>query len=442
MNCELISVGTEILLGDILNTNAQFLSRELASLGFNVLFQCTVGDNRLRLLDTLEKAAERSDVIILTGGLGPTPDDMTKEVCAEFCGKKLILNEKILGEIEAFFSLRNIPMPESNKKQAYLPEDSVLLNNNNGTAPGCMLKKGDTLLVVLPGPPKEMIPMFLDEVKPYLRNFTCETIISHNVRTFGIGESAMSEAVNDLLESSNPTVAPYAKNGEALLRVTAKAASSEKADSLMKPLLDKIKERLGDHIYGIDVQSIEEAAVKLLKEKKLTVAFAESCTGGLCAKRVTDIPGASSVFHCGVVSYSNEIKHSVLGVSEENLKKYGAVSAAVAAEMALGVKKLSGATFGVSVTGMAGPESDDPMIPVGRIYIAVTDGETVCIKELNTGHSSKDCRDYNRFVSASNALNELRLCALCYPEKRSEGKDITDFLNSFKETSDEKHIPR
>ncbi len=440
MNCELISVGTEILLGDILNTNAQFLSRELASIGFNVLFQSTVGDNRLRLLASLDKAAERSDVIILTGGLGPTPDDITKEVCAEFCKKKLIPDEESLKKIEDFFALKNTEMPESNKKQALMPEDSRILRNNNGTAPGCMMKKGDTLIIVLPGPPKEMIPMFLDEVKPFLKGFTLETIISHNIRTFGIGESAMSESVSDLLEGSNPTVAPYAKNGEALLRVTAKADSDKQAEKLMKPVLDEIKRRLGSYIYGIDISSVEEAAVALLKEKKLTVAFAESCTGGLCAKRVTDISGSSSVFHCGVVSYSDEIKHKVLGVSEENLAKHGAVSAPVAAEMALGVKKLSGATFGVSVTGMAGPTSDDPRIPVGRIYIAVTDGEAVYIKELNTGHSSKDCRDYNRYVSASNALNELRLCALSYPEKRSEGIDITEFINSFKEAADEKHI--
>ena len=203
--------------------------------------------------------------------------------------------------------------------------------------------------------------------------------------------------------------------------------------SVSTPLIGEIKKRLGSYIYGIDLESVEEAAVALLKEKKLTVAFAESCTGGLCAKRVTDISGASSVFHCGVVSYSNEIKHKLLGVSEESLEKHGAVSALVAAEMALGVKKLSGADFGVSVTGMAGPESDDPCIPVGTIFIAVTDGDRLYLKKLATGHSGKDCRDYNRFVSASNALNELRLCALSYPEKRSEGTDIREFTGSFKE---------
>lgn len=433
MNCELISVGTEILLGDILNTNAQFLSRQLAENGINVLFQCTVGDNRSRLLSVLEDAASRSDILILTGGLGPTPDDMTKEVCAEFFEKKLILHEPSLKKIEDFFALKKIPMPESNKKQALIPEDAIILENENGTAPGCIMEKDGKAIVILPGPPKEMVPMFLDKVKPWLQELSHETIFSRNVRTFGIGESAMTELVSDLLESSNPTVAPYAKNGEALLRITAKAENEEKALQLIKPVLAEIEKRLGSYIYGIDVSGIEEATVKLLKEKHLTVAFAESCTGGLCAKRVTDIPGASSVFHCGVVSYSNGIKNRFLGVSKENLSRYGAVSAVVAAEMALGVKNLSGADFGVSVTGMAGPESDDPNIPVGKIFIAVTDGETLHLKELNTGHSSKDCRDYNRFVSASNALNELRLCALHYPEKRSEGTDIKEFINSFKE---------
>lgn len=435
MNCELISVGTEILLGDILNTNAQFLSEEMAFLGFNVLFQCTVGDNRQRLLSVLREGYERSDLLILTGGLGPTPDDITKEVCAEFFDKELYCDEETLRKIEEFFRLKNIPMPESNKKQALIPKDALILKNDNGTAPGCIMEKEGKILVILPGPPKEMVPMYLDYVRPYLSRFSEHIILSHSIRTFGIGESAMSERVQELLESSNPTVAPYAKNGEALLRVTAKASSQEAAEKLMKPLIDEIKKRLGSYVYAVDASGIEETVVSLLKEKKLTAAFAESCTGGLCAKRITDIPGASGVFHCGVVSYSDEIKHKVLGVKKESLEKYGAVSALVAAEMALGVRRLSGSDFGVSVTGMAGPESDDPEIPVGRIYIAVTDGEAVTVKELNTGHDSKTCRDYNRFVSASNALNELRLYALSYPEKRSEGRDITEFINSFKEST-------
>lgn len=431
MNCELISVGTELLLGDILNTNAQYLSQKLAFLGVNVLHQCTVGDNRQRLLSALKDAFLKSDAVILTGGLGPTPDDMTKEVCAEFFEKELIMNGDCLSQIELYFKNKNIPMPLSNKKQALIPEDAVVLTNNNGTAPGCIMEKNGKFIIILPGPPKEMVPMFEESVVPFLKTLSQETIVSHSIRTFGIGESAMSEKVKDLLEMENPTVAPYAKSGEALLRVTAKAESENQCQELMAPVIKEITERLGSFIYGIDSESIEAVTLQLLKEKGLTVSLAESCTGGLIAKRITDLSGASQVFHLGVVSYSNDIKNKVLGVKKEHLEKYGAVSGVVAAEMALGVKNLANSTFGVSVTGMAGPTSDDPLIPVGTIYIAVTDGEMLYLKKLTTAHQGTNCRDYNRTVSASNALNELRLCCLCYPEKRSEGISIHDYINSF-----------
>lgn len=431
MKCELISVGTEILLGDILNTNAQFLSKELASLGISLMFQTTVGDNVKRLSDCLDIAFSRADTVILTGGLGPTPDDLTKEVCAEYFGKKLIADADILKEIETYFASKGIYMPESNKKQALVPEDSTVLPNRNGTAPGFIMKKDGKTIIILPGPPREMQPMFTDYVRPYLEKFSDCVIKSHSVRTLGIGESAMSEKVSDLLESSNPTVAPYAKDGEALLRVTAKGKNEEDADRLMKPVIEEIKRRLGIFIYGIDCKNVEEATVALLKEKKLTVAFAESCTAGLCAKRITDISGSSEVFHCGVVSYSNDIKEKVLGVKKEHLDSYGAVSGVVAAQMALGVKKIACSDYGVAVTGMAGPTSDDPEKPVGLIYVAVTDGEKLWLKELHGRNKGDTCRDYNRYVSASNAINELRLCLINYPETRSEGKNITEFINSF-----------
>ncbi len=431
MNCELISVGTEILLGDILNTNAQFLSKELASLGISLMYQTTVGDNRERLLACLEAAFKRADAVILTGGLGPTPDDLTKEVCAEYFESELIMDEAVLSEIEGYFTYKGIPMPESNKKQALIPKGSITLPNRNGTAPGSVMEKDGKTIIILPGPPREMQPMFLDSVKPYLERFSDCVILSHSIRTFGLGESAMSEKVSDLLESSNPTVAPYAKNGEALLRVTAKGRNKEDAETLMKPVIEKIRERLGNHIYGIDCQSIEEAVVALLKEKKLTVAFAESCTAGLCAKRITDISGSSEIFHCGVVSYSNDIKEKILGVRKDDLDRFGAVSDIVAAQMALGVKKLSGAHYGVAVTGMAGPTSDDPEKEVGLIYIAVTDGEKLYIKEFHGHKEGVSCRDYNRFVAASNAINELRLCLINSPELRSEGADIMEFIDYY-----------
>ncbi len=429
MNCELISVGTEILLGDILNTNARFLSKELASLGISLMYQTAVGDNEERLKACLDHAFSRADTVILTGGLGPTPDDLTKEVCSDYFGKKLIMREDILNEIKSYFSHKGLTMPESNSKQALVPEDSTVLPNKNGTAPGCIMEKVGKKIIILPGPPREMEPMFREQVVPYLKKFSHSVIKSHTVRTFGIGESAMSERVSDLLEKENPTVAPYAKDGEALLRITAKAESEEEADRLISPLIDDIKTRLGSYIYGIDVKSIEEATVSLMKEKGITAAFAESCTAGLCAKRITDISGASQVFHCGVVSYSNEIKSKVLGVSSEDLDRFGAVSDIVAAQMALGVRRLSGADYGVAVTGMAGPTSDDPKKDVGLIYIAVTDGENLFLKEFH-GRSSGNCRDYNRFVSASNAINQLRLSVINSPELRSEG-NITEFIKSY-----------
>ena len=406
MNCELISVGTEILLGDILNSNVQFLSKELAALGIGVMRHTTVGDNEERLISALDSAFETCQTVILTGGLGPTPDDLTKETCCKYFGISLKEDSEILNKIESYFKLKNIDMPECNKKQALVPTLGRVLKNNNGTAPGFILEKDSRIIIILPGPPKEMVPMFSESVKPYLRGFTKEVIISHNVRTFGIGESYMSETVADLLEGSNPTVAPYAKSGEALLRVTAKAASEEKAEELMKPIIDEIRSRLSESIYGIDTDSIEEVVVSLLKEKNETVAFAESCTGGLCGKRITDISGASEVFHCGIISYSDDIKHNILGVKQETLDTFTAVSKETAKEMAEGVMKLSGATYGVSLTGYAGPGNSDE---VGLIYIAVADKNRVSVKKLLTGHRGNSCRDYNRHVAASNAFNELRL---------------------------------
>ena len=406
MNCELISVGTEILLGDILNTNVQYLSKALASIGIGVTHHTTVGDNEKRLADALDIAFRRCDTIILTGGLGPTPDDLTKEVCAEYFGKELYLDDSILEEIESYFRLKKITMPESNKKQALVPEDSIILENNNGTAPGFIMEKDGKTIIILPGPPKEMEPMYRESVEPYLKKFTNEVILSKNIRTFGIGESAMSEKVADLLRGSNPTVAPYAKSGEALLRVTAKAENENEAEKLMAPVIKEIEKRLGDYIYGIDTQSIEDAVAKLLIEKKQTVAFAESCTGGLCAKRLTDISGASEIFHCGVVSYSNDIKHKILGVKQETLDKYTAVSEQTAKEMAEGIRKTAGATYGVSITGYAGPGEGDE---VGTIYIGISSEKENRAVKLLTGHKGAACRDYNRHVAASRAFNELRL---------------------------------
>lgn len=430
MNCELISVGTEILLGDILNSNAQYLSKQLAALGIGVTHQCTVGDNRERLLGAIELAFSRCDMIIFTGGLGPTPDDLTKEVCAEYFGMDLAGNTEIEKGIEDYFQRKGVVMPECNKKQAMIPAGAQVLVNNAGTAPGFIMEKEGKIMIILPGPPREMQPMFQNSVKPYLRKFSNHVIRSHSVRTFGIGESAMSEKVTDLLDMENPTVAPYAKSGEALLRVTARAENEKQADLLMKDTVDEIKRRLGDYVYGVDVNSIEEAVSELLKEKNLTVAFAESCTAGLCAKRITDLSGASQIFHCGVVSYSNDIKEKVLSVSKEHIEKYGAVSAVVAAEMALGVKNISGAALGIGITGEAGPVNAEEGKPVGLIYVAVTDGKDLLIKEFHGHSGGADCRDYNRHVAASNAFNAIRMFINMGPDKRSEGLKVKEFISS------------
>ena len=404
--CELISVGTEILLGDILNTDAQYLSIELAKLGISVIHQSTVGDNRERLLAQLDEAAKRSDIIILSGGLGPTPDDLTKEVCCEFFGKEMFLHEPTVEKIKKYFSSKGIEMAQNNLKQAMLPKDCVIFPNDNGTAPGMAIEKDGVHILVLPGPPRELKPMFQNCAVPYLMQFSDRIIVSHNIRTFGIGESSMAERVNDLFDARNPTVAPYAKDGEALLRVTAMAMTKEDAESLCEPVIEEIKKRLDAYVYGVDYNCIEEAAVAMLKEHHLKVATAESCTGGLIAKRITDVPGASEVFECGIISYANEIKHKVLGVSEDDLNKYGAVSEPVAKQMAQGALKVSGADIAVSVTGIAGPDSDSTDKPVGLVYIGLADKENVWVREIRT---SRRDRSYNRYVSASNALNMIRL---------------------------------
>lgn len=341
-------------MGDILNTDAQFLSIELAKLGISVIHQSTVGDNRERLLAQLKEAADRSDIIILSGGLGPTPDDLTKEVCCEFFGKKMFLHEPTVEKIKTYFSTKGMKMAQNNLKQAMLPKDCVIFPNDNGTAPGMAIEKDGVHILVLPGPPRELKPMFRNCAVPYLMQFSDRIIVSHNIRTFGIGESLMAERVNDLFDAENPTVAPYAKDGEALLRVTAMARTKEEAENLCKPIINEIKNRLDGFVYGVDYTCIEEAVIEKLKEKHIKVATAESCTGGLIAKRITDVPGASEVFDCGIISYANEIKHRVLGVSEVDLKKYGAVSEPVARQMAQGALKVSGADIAVSVTGIAG----------------------------------------------------------------------------------------
>lgn len=405
MNCEIICVGTEILLGDILNTNTQYLSQQMAALGFNVLHQCVVGDNAARLAEQLRESLARSELVLLTGGLGPTADDITKEVCCEVMGAELVLDEEELEKIRSYFERRGRVMVAENKKQAFVPKNGKVFANSHGTAPGCAIERDGRYAILMPGPPREMRPMFEQQIKPWLLEKSDSVIFSRMVRTFGIGESAMASRVSDLLDGTNPTVAPYAKDGEALLRVTAKAATRDQAAQQCDEVIETIRERLGDLIYGVDVNGLEFAVVEQLKKAGKKVAFAESCTGGLIAKRITDVPGASEVFEYGVVCYANKVKIDLLGVRPETIEAYTEVSRECAAEMAQGVRRLSGAELGVSVTGFAGPDPAPDGRPAGLIYVGVDSANGTVVRELNTGRGGEGSRDYNRTVAASNALH-------------------------------------
>lgn len=404
MNCQIICVGTELLLGDIVNTNAVYISRELAKLGINVFNQTVVGDNPKRLEECIKLALEKNDVVITTGGLGPTSDDITKEICCKVIGVELEMSPQHLEKIKEYFRLKGKEMSKSNEKQAMLPKGATVLENNNGTAPGVAIEKDGKCIICLPGPPREMKPMFDFSAKPILQKYSDGCLVSHSVRMIGIGESDMAQQAGELLDLANPSVAPYAKDGECLLRITAKGENENEAEELCKDVLENVYKKFSKYIYGVDVEAIEYSVVNQLKKNNLKVAFAESCTGGLCAKRITDVPGASEVFECGVVSYSNEIKNKILGVNSDDLEKHGAVSEIVAKQMSQGVRKISGADIGVGITGIAGPDSDSTNKPVGLCYIAVDyEGGGVC-REIT---SARKDRDYNRISASSAAFEEI-----------------------------------
>ncbi|SKA81530.1 nicotinamide-nucleotide amidase [Caloramator quimbayensis] len=391
MIAEILSVGTELLLGDILNTNAQYLSKRLADLGIFVYFQTVVGDNNERLKKAYDIAFKRADVVITTGGLGPTKDDLTKEIGAEYFGKNLILHEDLLEEIKGYFKKLNRDFVKSNEKQAYFPEGAVILPNENGTAPGCIIDEKGKMLIMLPGPPFEMIPMFENYVVPYIKKYIDGAIVSKVIRTFGIGESSMAEKVSDLIENmTNPTVAPYAKQNEAILRITARAKDEFEAKKLIEPIAEEIKNRLLDYVYGEDDDTLENVVGRMLLDKNITISTAESCTGGLLAAKLINYPGISKVFIEGAVTYSNEAKISRLKVKKETLQKYGAVSSQVAAEMALGIAKASNTRIGISTTGIAGPGGGSDEKPVGLVYIGLCiDGNVKTVRYNFSGDRQK-----------------------------------------------------
>ena len=391
MNVEIIAVGTEILLGDIVNTNAQYISRRLADMGIAVYHHTAVGDNPKRIQDAFALAYSRADIVITTGGLGPTNDDLTREMCAEFFGRSLVLNAESLDRIKQFFVRIGRTMTDNNIKQAMMPEQAIAFQNNAGTAPGCAVEDNGRVMIILPGPPREMQHMFEDSVVPYLSRFSTGVLVSRVLHVVGVGESAMAQKVIDLLtEGSNPTVAPYAKEGEALLRITAHAATHEAAQRLIEPVEREIYLRLGDSIYGTDDTTLEAETAKLLISKNLSIALAESCTGGMICARLVNYPGISAVLKEAVVTYSNESKQSRVNVLPETLSVYGAVSAETAAEMAQGAARTSGADIGVSVTGIAGPDGGSDDKPVGLVYAALSIGKNVQTRKFTfTGERSR-----------------------------------------------------
>ncbi len=406
MNAEIISVGTELLLGQVVNTDAAIVARELSALGVSLLHSSVMGDNPQRLREAVETAISRSDLLIMTGGLGPTTDDLTKETTAAAAGKKLALHEESLRRIENYFNESHVS--ENQAKQAWLPEGCFVLQNDNGTAPGCAFSaENGCIVIMLPGPPSELEPMLKNYAVPYLKQGQEAVIVSHNVHIYGRGEAPVAQLMDDKMNGENPTLAPYAKEGECFLRVTAKARDEKAADQLCAPLIQEIKSRLGDYVYSVDIESLEELVVKLLREQGKTLATAESCTGGLLAKRITDIPGSSAVFHMGCVTYANEAKEALLFVPHEVLEAYGAVSEETARAMAEGIVKRSGSDLGIGITGIAGPDGGTAEKPVGLIYIALSNGsDTWVAKRAPIGRTKS--REWHRHCAASQALDMAR----------------------------------
>ena len=404
---EIIAVGTEILLGNIANTDAQMLSQSLSTLGINVFWHTVVGDNPQRLRQALDIARRRADIILTTGGLGPTYDDLTKQTICEAFGQKLVLHADILADIRAFYqSALHVPMPENNIQQAELPEGCTVFDNPVGTAPGCAFEAGGVHVLMLPGPPHECETMLRRCVEPYLRALSREVIVSRDIMTFGMGESSVDQLLHDrMAHMVNPSLATYAKPCEVRLRATAKAASQAEAEAMLAPVVAEVRSTLGDVVYGVDVKDLAEVCFHLLKERDLTLATAESCTGGRVAERITALPGVSSVYRGGVVSYWTSVKADVLGVPQKILDQHGAVSEETARAMAEGARRITGADIGVSVTGVAGPDRDERDNPVGLVYIGLAAPEGTFCRRIETGNRR---RDRIQDLAANHALDMVR----------------------------------
>ena len=411
MVAELISVGTEILMGNIVNTNAAYLSRKLAQIGVSVYYQSVVGDNEERLSLAIKQAISRADVVILSGGLGPTQDDLTKEVAAKVLGRTMSLDERSMERIREYFArVKKDNVTENNWKQAMIPEGAIVLENHNGTAPGIIMEEKNKAVILLPGPPNELTLMFEESVLPYLQKDEKKVLYSRMVKVCGIGESQAETMIQDLIDSqSNPTIAPYAKTGEVHFRITALAASKEEGKALVKPVVEELKKRFQKAVYTTKEEvTLEQKLIKMLKKRELTMSTAESCTGGMIASKLVNVSGASEVFRCGAVTYANEAKMELLGVKKKTLKKYGAVSAQTAEEMVTGAAEYLQTDVAVSVTGIAGPEGGTKEKPVGLVYIGCYVCGQVKVYECHFNGTREKIRENTTIM----ALNLIRLMIL------------------------------
>ncbi len=412
MVVELISVGTEILLGNIVNTNAAFLAEKCAGLGLSCYYQDVVGDNEERLSETIRLALSRADILLLSGGLGPTQDDLTKEVAAKVMGKLLYLHEESKTAIQQYFERKGMEITDNNWKQAMVPEGCIVVENPNGTAPGIIMAQEGKHVILMPGPPNEMIPMFETSIMPYLSELQSCVIYSQTVKICGIGESKAETMVADLIEQqTNPTIATYAKTGEVHLRVTARAEDEKAAKKLVKPMVKELKGRFGNNIYTTDSEvTLEKSVVDLLQANGLTACTVESCTGGMLAARLINVPGVSEVFKSGYITYSNKSKRSLLGIKKNILLKHGAVSDKIAREMAKGAAMLAKTDVSVSTTGIAGPDGGSEEKPVGLVYIACNVRGTIEVRECHFSGNRTKIRE----STVSAALSLMRECILKY----------------------------
>ena len=408
MNAEIISIGTELLLGHILNTNTAFLSHKLAELGIDVYNTSVVGDNPQRMIEALAQALERSDIVITTGGLGPTVDDITIETIARFIAKPLVMNKTVLKDLEDYFKLRNMKLPSATIRQAYIPKGVKWIRNMVGTAPGLLIDWKEKQIICLPGPPRELNPMFINNVLPIIKKMSKSTWIikCRTIKITGLPESVINKTIKGLLELKPPTtVGIYAKLGEVDLKIMAKAKNERSASAAIQIIEKKIcTGSLKNFIFGYDDDTLEATVGKILTQKKQTIAIAESCTGGLLSNRLTDISGSSKYFIVGLVAYSNSIKKNILGISKESLRKDGAVSQKVALEMALGIRLLASTNIGIGITGIAGPTHDATSKPVGLVYIAIATGAERIVKEFQFKGSRKEIK----FQASQAALDLIR----------------------------------